>query len=1023
MRRAVCLALSIIGLTFGGLIPSPVSADTHTLDPASYQNLQYRLLGPFRASRTVGGVGIPTQPNVFFVGVNNGGVWKTDDFGRTWSPIFDEAPTGSVGDLAVSPSDPKVIYVGTGEGLHRPDLAVGDGIFKSTDGGETWNHIGLDDVQQVGRLIVHPTDPDIVFVAGLGHPYGPNEMRGVFRTLDGGKTWEKTLYIDENTGAIQVELDPTNPDILFADLWEHREGPWENARFSGSNSGLYKSTDGGSTWRRLSEGLPTAEQGLGRIGVGIAPSDPNRMYATVGADGDLGGVYRSDDAGESWYLVHSNPRVWGRSGDFAELRVHPENPDVVFSGNIASYRSDDGGHTWTSIKGAPGGDDYHRIWINPLDPDIMLFVADQGATITVNGGRTWSSWYNQPTAQLYHVTTTPNQFPYWVCGGQQESGAICVSSRGNGGQISFRDWIGIGADEYAYVAPDPLNPEIIYGGRVMRFDRRTGQAQNVAPETLRSGKYRILRTMPLLFHPANPEMLLFATNVLWKTTSGGQEWEIISPDLTREQPEVPESVGDFHTSEMDTMDRRGVIYAVGPSPLEMETIWAGTDDGLVHRTIDGGQSWIDVTPPELRPWDKVSQIDAGHFDSRTAYLAINAIRRDDMRPHIYRTHDGGTSWTRIVEGLHEMGPVNVVREDPKQPGLLYAGTERTIYFSVDDGDHWHSLRQNLPPSSMRDLVIHEDDLVVGTHGRSIWVLENIAPFRELAQAAAVDSPHLFSPPLATRVRWNMFSDTPLPPEEPTGQNPPDGAILDYHLPRQAKTVELEIVDGDGDVLRRYSSEDPDEWIDPETLPHPTYWIRSPQSLGTSAGHHRFVWDLRREPPRGARRQFSIAAVLENTPSGPHGPFVHPGTYTVRVTVDGETLEKPFQVRLDPRVEIKPESLQQQTDFSLRCYYGYLKAQEIREGVDAAMESTSGERLAALQALRGQGEPGEPDILYDYIRAAAPDEETIVALQYKLLWTMYVLQSADARPTSQSKEAVTALERSLGQILERWETLQ
>ncbi len=733
--RTCCVTLVAVALASVTGAATAMANASSGIEPASYQDLRYRLLGPFRASRTVGGVGIPTQPNVFFVGVNNGGVWKTDDFGRTWNPIFDDAPTGSVGDLAVSPSHPNVIYVGTGEGLHRPDLAVGDGIFKSIDGGETWQHVGLADVQQVGRLIVHPTDPDIVFVAGLGHPYGPNEERGVFRTVNGGETWEQVLYIDENTGAIQVEFDPTNPDILFADLWEHREGPWENARFSGANSGLYKSTDGGSTWRRLSEGLPTAEQGLGRIGVGIAPSDPNRMYATVDADGDLGGLYRSDDAGESWRRVHSNPRVWGRAGDFAELKVHPEYPDVVFSANIASYRSDDGGHTWTSIKGAPGGDDYHRIWINPLQPEIMLFVADQGATITVNGGRTWSSWYNQPTAQLYHVTTSQNQFPYWVCGGQQESGAICISSRGNGGQISFRDWLGIGADEYAYVAPDPLDPNIIYGGRVMRFDRRTGQAQNIAPETLRSGDYRILRTMPLLFHPKDPRMLLFATNVLWKTLNGGQDWEIISPDLTREQPEVPESVGDFHTPEMDTMARRGVIYAVGPSPLDVDTLWAGTDDGLVHLTTDGGQTWQDVTPPELRPWDKVSQIDAGHFDTETAYLAINAIRRDDMRPHIYRTHDRGQTWTRIVEGLHPMGPVNVVREDPEQPGLLFAGTERTVYFSVDDGDHWHPLRQNLPPSSMRDLVIHQNDLVVGTHGRSIWVLDDISPLRELVAAA------------------------------------------------------------------------------------------------------------------------------------------------------------------------------------------------------------------------------------------------------------------------------------------------
>ncbi len=993
------------------------------IDPSSYRDLQYRLLGPFRASRTVGGVGIPTQPNVFFVGVNNGGVWKTDDFGRTWNPIFDDAPTGSVGDLAVSPSHPDVIYVGTGEGLHRPDLAVGDGIFKSTDGGKTWDHVGLGDVQQVGRLIVHPTDPDVVFVAGLGHPYGPNEERGVFHTRDGGETWEKTLYVDENTGAIQVEFDPTDPEILFADLWDHREGPWENARFSGTGSGLYKSTDGGSTWRRLTEGLPTAEDGLGRIGVGIAPSDPRRMYATVGARGEMGGIYRSDDAGESWRLVHGNPRVWGRAGDFAELKVHPENPDVVFSGNIASYRSDDGGMTWTSIKGAPGGDDYHRIWINPLHPEIMLFVADQGAVVTVNGGRTWSSWYNQPTAQLYHVTTTPNRFPYLVCGGQQESGAICVSSRGDGGQISFRDWQGVGADEYAYVAPDPMDPDIVYGGRVVRFDRRTGQSQNVAPETLRSGKYRILRTMPLLFHPADPAMLLFATNVLWKTTDGGQNWRIISPDLTREQPEVPESVGVYRTPEMAEMARRGVIYAVGPSPLAAGTIWAGTDDGLVHLTTDGGGSWKNVTPPELRPWDKVSQLDAGHFDQKTAYLAVNAIRRDDLRPHIYRTHDAGETWRRIVDGLHETGPVNVVREDPRQPGLLFAGTERTVYFSVDDGDHWHSLRQNLPPSSMRDLVIHEDDLVVGTHGRSIWVLDSIMPLRELARAAASDAPHLFTPPRATRVRWNMFSDTPLPPEEPTGQNPPDGTILDYHLPADADRVTLEILDSQGDVVRRYSSEDPVEMVDPETLPHPTYWIRPPRSLGTSAGHHRFVWDLRYEPPRGARRQFSIAAVFQRTPSGPRGPFAAPGRYTVRLDVDGEVSKRPLDVRLDPRVKVTGEDLRQQTDFSMRCYLGYLVAQEIREAIDVEIEDADDDRRVVLRALRGEGTPGEPDTLYGSIYEASPEEETIVDLQYKLLWVLYVLQSADARPTAQAKEAVMKLETRLGELTQRWEQLR
>jgi hypothetical protein len=489
----------------------------------------------------------------------------------------------------------------------------------------------------------------------------------------------------------------------------------------------------------------------------------------------------------------------------------------------------------------------------------------------VNGGRSWSSWYNQPTAQLYHVTTD-SQFPYWVYGGQQESGAIGIASRGNGGQISFRDWMGVGADEYAYIAPDPLNPDVVYGGRVVRFNKKTGQAQHVAPEALRSGKYRILRTMPLLFHPADPKTLLFATNVLWKTTNGGQGWETISPDLSREQPDVPESIGDYRTPDLATMPRRGVIYAVSPSRLDVGLIWAGTDDGLVHVTRDGGRTWRNVTPPALRSWDKVSQIDAGHFDTSTAYLAINAIRRDDMRPHVYRTHDGGTTWTRNVGGMHPMGPVNVVREDPMQPGLLFAGTEREVYFSIDDGERWQSLRMNMPASSMRDLVIHENDLVVGTHGRSIWILDNIAPLRELAEAARGRTAFLFSPPVATRVRDNMFSDTPLPPDEPAGANPREGAILDYVLPAGVREVALEIVDARGDVVRRFSSDDRPEPVEFDTLQYPAHWLRPWQAPSDAPGHHRVAWDLRYPPPPGSPRELSIAATNRNTPTSPRGPL-------------------------------------------------------------------------------------------------------------------------------------------------------
>ena len=995
--------------------------DGQTIDPTFYQDLRYRMIGPFRAGRTVGAVGIPSQPNVFFIGVNNGGVWKTDDFGRTWNPIFDEAPTGSVGDLAVSLSHPEVIYVGTGEGLHRPDLAVGDGMFKSEDGGISWVHIGLHDVQQIARVIVHPADPDVVFVAGLGHPYGENEMRGVFRSKDGGTTWEKVLYINTHTGAIQVEFDPKNPDIIYADMWEHQEGPWENAKFAGPNSGLYKSTDGGTSWHQLEQGLPSREEGVGRIGIGISPSNPKRIYATVDARIN-GGIYRSDDGGESWSSISTDHRLWGRGGDFGEIKVHPTNPDVVFVGNIASYRSDDGGITWSSIKGAPGGDDYHRIWINPLFPDIMLFAADQGATITVNGGKTWSSWYNQPTAQLYHVATD-RQFPYWVYGGQQESGAIGVASRGPGGQISFRDWMGVGADEYAYVAPDPKDPHIVYGGRVIRFNKKTGQSQNVAPEALRSGKVRFLRSMPLLFHPANDEVLLFGTNVLWKTKNGGQHWETISPDLTRVNPAVPESVGDFKTTEMENMRQRAIIYALGPSPLDENIIWAGTDDGLVHITMNGGESWNDVTPPELTSWDKISQIDAGHFDKNTAYIAVNAIRKDDMQPHIYKTHDAGQSWKRVVNGMNANGPVNVVREDPKKSGLLYAGTEREVYFSADDGENWQSLRQNMPATSIRDLVVHDNDLVIGTHGRSIWILDDVTPLRGLGTDLGTNTAHLFSPSMATRVRFNMFSDTPLPPEEPTGENPPDGAIIDYYLTSTSQELRLEILDDKDNLIRSYSSDDAPEAIDSTLLPHPMYWVRPFKGLGTEPGHHRFVWDLRHAPPRGARKAFAIAAVFKQTPSGPGGPFVHPGQYTVRLHVDGEVSEKPILVRLDPRVKISDTDVEQQTQWSMQCYNGYLVLQKLREEIDTRLSNPNAEwqegQREKWMKLRGGGDPRGGDMLYGSISESELDAETIVGLQHKFLYMLNLLQSVDAKPTKQATEGVNKLLTRVQELQERW----
>jgi photosystem II stability/assembly factor-like uncharacterized protein len=882
--------------------------------PKLYDAIQWRMIGPHRGGRTVGAVGVPQQPNVFYIGVNNGGVWKTTDFGRTWFPIFDDQPTGSVGDVVVAPSNPEVIYVGCGEGLQRPDLSVGDGVYKSIDGGKSWSHIGLREGQQIGGMDIDPKNENRVFAAVLGHPYGPNKERGVYRTLDGGKSWKQVLYKDENTGAIQVTIDPVNPNIIYADMWAGRQGPWENGAWNGAESGLFKSTDGGDTWRKLSTGLPTTEQGLGRIGFCIAPSDPNRLYATVDA-GSNGGVFRSDDAGETWIKMQSDERYWGRGSDFAEIKADPKNKDIVYSANVVTWKSTDGAKSWEAFRGAPGGDDYHRIWINPSNSNIILLASDQGAIITVNGGKTFSSWYNQPTAQFYHVSTD-NAFPYNIYGGQQESGSVGIASRGRDGQISFRDWHPVGVEEYGYVAADPLDPNIIYGGKITRFDKRTGQVQNIAPETVRSGKYRFIRTAPVLFSPVDKKTLYFAGNVLFKTLDGGHSWQVISPDLTRESWEIPASVGIYAKEDMKKMPRRGVIYTVAPSHLDINTIWCGTDDGLIQVTQDGGKSWQNVTPPGVDSWSKVSLMDAGHFDANTAYAAINRIRLDDMKPHIYKTTDGGKSWKEIVSGL-PADPINVVREDPIKKGLLYAGSERAVYVSFDDGDHWQSLRLNMPATSIRDLVIKDDDIVVGTHGRSFWILDDISPLRQLSTSSLKSMAILYQPQTAYRIRWNLNTDTPIPQEEPAGQNPPDGAIINYYLGENVKgEVVLEISDANGKLVRRFSSLDKPYEIPSNNVP--SYWLRPQQILSGKAGSHRFLWDLH-HTPLDIPPSYPIAAVYQNTVPNTTSPWVLPGTYTVKLTVDGKEYIQKMLVTMDPNVKTPVQDLQLQYDLSYGLY--------------------------------------------------------------------------------------------------------
>src|SRR5437588_205495 len=809
------LRFLVFGLTIlcTALAPCSLSADEGFAGA-----LRWRNVGPFRGGRTRAVAGVPSQPNVFYMAQVNGGVFKTIDYGRTWQPIFDDQPTGSVGAIAVSISNPEIVYVGSGEGLHRPDLSIGDGIYKSTDAGKTWAHLGLRDGQQIPRIAIDPRNADRVFVAVGGHPYGPNEERGIFRSLDGGKTFEKVLYRDENT-------------------------------------------DGGESW--------------------VITTDDARPAAGIGG------------------------------GELPIVKFDPKNPAIVYSTSIVCWKSMDGGKTWEGWRGAPGGDDYQNIWINPDNPNIILLGSDQGAVITVNGGQSWSSWYNQPTAQLYHVSAD-NAFPYRLYSGQQESGSVGIASRGNDGAITFRDWHPVAAEEYGYVVADPLDPDVIYGGKLTRYDRRTGQAQGVLPVPLRSPDFRMLRTQPVVFSPVVPTQLFFSGNNLWQTRDGGRNWQQISPDLTRKTYELPASIGKYRADPTAAAKQRGVIYTAAPSPLDVNRIWCGTDDGLIHLTTNGGKTWNDVTPASISAWQKISIIDAGHFDANTAYAAVNTLRVDDVRPHIYRTHDGGKRWTEIVHGISEGQTVNVVREDTQRKGLLFAGTERAVYVSLDDGENWESLRLNMPATSIRDLIVKDDDLAVATHGRGFWILDNIAPLRQLTRDHR--DTVLFKPQPALRIRWSLNTDTPLPPDEPAGENPPDGGMIDYFLAEDSP-VTLEIKDNKGNLVRRYSGTDLPVFPDARKLKIPSYWIRPPQSLSAQRGLHRFLWDMHYAPLPGIEPEYPMSAVNRDTPPSPTSPWVVPGEYTVILTTGGKSFTQPLAVKIDPRVKMSQAALEQQLTLS------------------------------------------------------------------------------------------------------------
>jgi len=1018
-------------------LTSGVSAGAQQYGQEFYGEMRWRCIGPFRGGRTVAITGVPRQPNVFYMAAVNGGVWRTTDSGNTWKPIFDNQPTGSVGAIAIAPSDSNILYVGSGEGLQRPDLSTGDGVYKSSDGGKTWQHLGLRDAQQITSILVDPKDPNRVFVAAEGHPYGPNAERGVFRSTDGGQSFQKVLYKDENTGAADLVFDPANSQTIYAALWAARVAPWEirsGESFIAAGSGLFKSTDGGNTWKQLTKGLPTAEDGLGRIGVAVAQSQPNRLYVTVEAKKNAG-IYRSDDAGESWQQVNADHRIGGRGPGAMGIAVAPDNPEVLYVANTTTWKSTDGGKTFVGFKGAPGGDDYQRIWISSENPQIIALSSDQGAAVSVNGGVTWSSWYNQPTAQFYHVTTD-NRFPYWVYGAQQESGSAGTLSRSDYGEITFREWHSVGVFEYGYIAVDPLDPNILYGARLTRTNQALGEVADVTPEPIRRGEYRYDRTLPVVFSVLDPHTLFFAANVLFKSTDRGNSWRVISPDLTRESYEIPANLGVFAASDPEKGKHRGVIYAVAPSFKEANTIWAGTDDGLIHITRDLGKTWQNVTPAQLSPWSKVSVIEASHFDAGTAYAAINTFRLDDLRPHIYRTRDFGKSWEEITKGIEGNAPTNVVREDPVRRGLLFAGTETSVYVSFDDGDNWQPLQLNLPHTSMRDLTIHGDDLIVGTHGRSFWILDDIAPLRQLSADVAKARVTLFAPQEAIRFRWNRNTDTPLPPEVPAGKNPPDGSILDYYLASAvSSTVRLEIFDAQNHLVRRYTSADKAVPLEEIAAKHPIpmYWVRPTRILSGAAGMHRFVWDLHYPPPDALEHEFPISAIYRDTPLYPLGAWALPGNYTVKLTVEDKSYKQPLVVKMDPRISTPLADLAKQFEMESGAVEGMNESYETLQQVqsvraqlkDRAAKAGKGALANAIAALDKQAAElaGGAQSAFFGLPPSGKQPENLSTLNQHFGAILAVADSADVAPTTQATVVYKELEGALQALLTRWTKLK
>jgi photosystem II stability/assembly factor-like uncharacterized protein len=939
-----------------------LAAVAQPVPPELVNGLKWRLIGPFRGGRVVAVAGVPGDSTTFYFGSVNGGIWKTTDAGVVWTPISDGQPVGSIGALAVAPSDPKTIYAGTGETDIREDISSGNGVYKSTDSGATWNHIGLEDTRQISRIAIDPQNPSIVYVGVLGHAYGPNEERGVYKSADGGMHWTRVLDLGPEIGISDLAICSAAPQLLFAGAWHTRRPPWSSyAPIDGPGGGLYRSQDAGKTWSRLDgNGLPEGD--WGRVGVDVA-QDGKRVYALIfmQAQAKQSGLYRSDDGGNTWALATADPRLTSRAWYFNSITIDPHNPDVIYMPNIALYRSEDGGKTISVVRGAPGGDDYHQLWIDPKNSASMVLGTDQGTTISLNRGQTWSSWYNQPTAQLYHVTTD-NQFPYVVYGAQQDSGSAAVPSRTNHGQITPRDWFLPGSSESGYLVVDPNDPNIIYlsgtYGPVARFNKRTGLSQDITPwpastfdAEINQRKYRAPWTPVLVLSPADQKTLYLGTQYVMKTVDGGLHWETISPDLTGSTPDARDAEDKKPPSPPTVENAKragyGVVFTIAPSPLNRDLIWAGSDTGLIHLTRDGGKHWKDVTPPGLSDWNKISLIEASHFDPAVAYAAVDRGRLDDQTPYIYRTRDYGATWQLVTNGITAPAFLRAVREDPQSRGLLFAGTEFGVYVSFDDGDHWQSLQLNLPVTGVRDLTIHGDDLVIATYGRSFWILDNITPLRQVLEARRASGSWFYRPATAVRVDNDSFSGTPLPPEEPTAENPPNGAMIDYFLPSPARAVRLEVFDAQQNLVRKFSSEDhpAEEQSTPKYLPLPVAerWFTKPEVLEKAAGMHRFVWNLTWGSSGGP------SADEEAEYRNPSGPKAVPGIYQVRLTVDGKTQTQSLKVIMDPRSPATPEVLTQQLRLGQQIFGETIEARRAL----AEISSVQKQLVDIQQKLGGQ----------------------------------------------------------------------